>query len=111
MHKLTSNQSVVYNAETQDSSILTIEIDHLNYESFDSNHTTLITGTVKASNTNVGGVFYQLNKNDWNTFFAAQTLTSTTEYDKQLEAGLYYIKSQLDGNWGLTTSDWIYSNS
>ena len=111
MHKLTSNQSVIYNAETQNSGILTIEIDHLNYESFDNTHTVLISGKIKAPNTDIRGVLYHLTENDWNTFFVAQTLTSTTEYDKQLEAGLYYIKSQLNGNWGLISSDWTYSNS
>ena len=51
-----------------------------------------------------------LTPDQWNTFFASQTLTSTTEYDKQQEATLYYVKTQIEGNWGLTSADWTYSD-
>ena len=109
-HKLTSNSSVVYNAETQESGILTIELTQLNYEHH--NHDVFIHGEVKTSSTNIVGAIYEnIPESDWNTFFAAQPLSSSNEYDKQVEAGLLYVKQEIGNKWGLTSSDWVYSNS
>lgn len=114
MHRLTSNQAVIYNAETQDSGILEIFPEQIVYQSGEGpQHSVFIQCNIKASGTNnyVGGVAEMLTPDQWNTFFASQTLISTTEYDKQQEASLYYVKTKIGGNWGLTSADWIYSNS
>lgn len=111
-HKLTADTSVTYNAESQTSGVLVIEPEQIVYECFDNtNHLVNIIGRIKSGNTQITSVVYQLSNTAWNTFFAAQTLSSSTEYDKQLEAALLYIKQEIDGSWGLTSSNWTYSNS
>lgn len=111
-HKLTSNSSVIYNAETQASGILEIQAEQITYQNDgDTYHNVMIQCPVKVSGSNsyVAGLTYNVSKTDWSTFFAAQILTSTDEFGKQAEACLNYVKSQIDGNWGLTENDWTYS--
>lgn len=113
-HKLTSNSSVVYNAETQASGTLEIHAEQIIYQDDTSGyHNVMLSLPIKVSgsNTYAGGLTYNLTPENWNTFFSSQTLVSTNEYDKQAEASLNYAKSQIDGRWGLTSSDWTYSNS
>ena len=113
MHKLTSNQSVIYNSEYQTSGVLEITPEQIVYQNDGSNfHNVMLVFPVKVSGTNtyVGGLNYNLTPEDWNTFFASLTLTSTTEFDKQQEASLKYALTQIEGNWGLTSSDWTYSH-
>ena len=113
-HKLTSNQSVVYNAEFQSSGVLEITPEQITYQNDGSTfHNVMLVFPIKVSGTNnyVGGLNYNLTEGDWNTFFASLTLTSTNEFDKQEEAALKYALSQIEGNWGLTASDWTYSIS
>ena len=107
-HKLTSNQSVVYNAEFQSSGVLEITPEQIVYQNDGSTfHNVMLVFPIKVSGTNnyVGGLNYNLTEGDWDTFFASLTLTSTNEYDKQEEAALKYALSQIEGNWGLTKSD------
>jgi len=114
MHKLTSNQSVIFNAETQASGVLEITPEQIIYQNDGSNfHNVMLVFPIKVSGTNtyVGGLNYNLTPEDWNTFFASLTLTSTNEFDKQEEAALKYALSQINGNWGLGPSDWTYSVS
>lgn len=113
-HKLTSNQSVVYNAEFQSSGVLEITPEQITYQNDGLHfHNVMLVFPIKVSGTDnyVGGLNYNLTEGDWNTFFASLTLTSTNEYDKQEEAALKYALSQIEGNWGLTASDWTYSVS
>ena len=113
MHKLTSNQPVVYNAESQTSGILEITPEQVTYQNDGSiSHNVLIICPIKVSGTNTyaGGLNYFLSESDWNTFFASLTLTSTNEFDKQEEAALKYALTQIEGNWGLTESDWTYTS-
>ena len=113
-HKLTSNQSVIYNAEFQSSGVLEITPEQIVYQNDGSTfHNVMLVFPIKVSGTNnyVGGLNYNLTEGDWNTFFASLTLTSTNEFDKQEEAALKYALSQIEGNWGLTASDWTYSVS
>ena len=113
MHKLTSNQSVIYNSENQSSGVLEIIPEQIIYQNNGSNHhNVMLIFPIKVSETNtfVGGLNYILTEDEWDTFFASLTLTSTNEFDKQQEAALLYAKSQIEGNWGLTADDWIYSS-
>ena len=112
-HKLTSDQSVIYNAETQASGILEITPEQLTYQNDGGDyHNVMINCPVKDSGTNnyVGGLNYNVTEDAWNTFFASLTFTSTDEFGKQQEASLKYVLTQIDGDWGLTESDWTYSN-
>ena len=111
-HKLISNTSVVYNAETQASGVLEIVPEQIIYQNDGGTyHNVMLQLPVKVSGTNayVAGLGYNISEADWNTFFEAQTLTSTDEFGKQQEAALYYALSQIGGAWGLTESDWTYS--
>lgn len=111
MHKLTSNSSVTYNAETQDSGILTVEIVNFNYDAYNGNHNVSINAEVKNGNTSVVSLYESPTESTWNTFYAAQSLTGTNIFDQQIEAALLYIKQEIDTKWGLNSSDWTYSHS
>ncbi len=111
-HKLTSNTSVIYNAERQFSGVLEIVPEQIVYQNDGGTyHNVMINCPVKVSGSNdyVAGLNYNLDEGAWNTFFASLTLTSTDEFDKQEEAALKYVLTQIDGDWGLTESDWTYS--
>ena len=112
-HKLTSNQAVIYNAEYQSSGVLEITPEQIVYQNDGSNyHNVMLTLPIKVNGTGVyvGGLNYNLTENEWDTFFSSLTLTSTNEFGKQNEAVLKYALTQIEGNWGLTESDWIYSS-
>ena len=111
MHKLTSNSSITYNAETQASGILTIEIVNFNYEAYNDVHNLSINAEVKSGSTSVASLYESFSEDTWNTFYAAQSLTGTDIFDQQIEAALLYIKQEIDTKWGLTSSDWTYSHS
>ena len=110
-HKLTSDQSVIYNAETQASGILEITPEQLTYQNDGGDyHNVMINCPVKTPiNGYVGGLNYNVTEDAWNTFFASLTFTSTDEFGKQQEASLKYVLTQIDGDWGLTESNWTYS--
>ena len=111
-HKLTSNSSVIYNSEKMLAGVLEIIPEQITYQNDGGTyHNVMIQCPVKVqgSNTYATGLAYNVSEDDWNTFFAAQTLTSTDEFGKQEEAALYYAKSQINGAWGLTENDWTYS--
>ena len=112
-HKLTSNQAVIYNAEYQSSGVLEITPEQITYQNDGSHyHNVMLTLPIKVNETGVyvGGLNYNLTENEWDTFFSSLTLTSTNEFGKQNEAVLKYALTQIEGNWGLTESDWIYSS-
>jgi hypothetical protein len=122
-HKLTSNKSVVYNAQTLESSYLVITcpqttfVDNGNNGPFgggSNEHTVNINGVVWAnySGSNqqrVDGMNYNLTDVEWDTFFSGSTLTSTGSYDEIQEASLMYIKENVPTMFGLSGSNWIYS--
>ena len=111
-HKLTSNSSVIYNAERQFSGVLEIVPEQIVYQNDGGTyHNVMLNCPVKVSGSNdyVAGLNYNLDEGAWNTFFASLTLTSTDEFDKQEEAALKYVLTQIDGDWGLTENDWTYS--
>ena len=122
-HKLTSNKSVVYNAQTLESSYLVITcpqttfVDNGNNGPFgggSNEHTVNINGVVWAnySGSNqqrVDGVNYNLTDVQWDAFFSGSTLTSTGSYDEIQEASLLYIKANVPVMFGLSSSNWNYS--
>jgi len=122
-HKLVSNSSVVYNAQTLQSSILTIVSKQVNFMDNDQMgpfgggggemHQVQISGALfadYATNTQsrLEGFNYTLTEEEWDTFYNAQTFEGTTPYDKVMECSLMYIKSNLQNMFGLTPSDWDY---
>jgi hypothetical protein len=122
-HKLTSSKSVVYNAQTLESSYLVITcpqttfVDNGNNGPFgggSNEHTVNINGVVWAnySGSNqqrVDGMNYNLSDVEWDTFFSGLTLTSTGSYDEIQEASLMYIKTNVPVMFGLSSSNWNYS--
>jgi hypothetical protein len=123
-HKLTSSKSVVYNAQTLESSYLVITcpqttfVDNGNNGPFgggSNEHTVNINGVVWAnySGSNqqrVDGMNYNLTDVEWDTFFSGSTLTSTGSYSQIQEASLLYIKANVPVMFGISSSNWIYSN-
>lgn len=121
-HRLVSNSSVVYNAQTLQSSVLTIVPRQVNFQDNDSNgpfgggqqmHQVQINGVLFAdysasTQTRLEGINYTLTEEEWDTFFNAQTYTTTSPYDKVMECSLYYIKANLQPMFGLTKDDWTF---
>lgn len=120
MHKLISNESVIYNAETLQTSVLTIVCPNLTFEnqinqfgSDQNKHFVNINGRLFANydteTRNLLNVLnYTLSDTEWDTFYNSQIFTSNSPYDKDLECALYYIKDNLTTMFGLTKSDWIF---
>jgi hypothetical protein len=122
-HKLTSSKSVVYNAQTLESSYLVITcpqttfVDNGNNGPFGggtNEHTVNINGVVWAnySGSNqqrVDGMNYNLTDVEWDTFFSGLSLTSTGSYDEIQEASLMYLQSNVPVMFGLSASNWNYS--
>jgi hypothetical protein len=123
-HKLTSSKSVVYNAQTLESSYLVITcpqttfVDNGNNGPFgggSNEHTVNINGVVWAnySGSNqqrVDGMNYNLTDVEWDTFFSGLSLTSTGSYDEIQEASLMYLQSNVPVMFGLSASNWNYSD-
>ena len=122
-HKLTSSKSVVYNAQTLESSYLVITcpqttfVDNGNNGPFGggtNEHTVNINGVVWAnySGSNqqrIDSVNYNLTDVQWDTFVGSLTLTSTGSYDEIQEASLMYINANIPVMFGLSASNWTYS--
>jgi hypothetical protein len=122
-HKLTSSKSVVYNAQTLESSYLVITCPQTTFVDNGSNgpfgggsneHTVNINGVVWAnySGSNqqrIDGMNYNLTDVEWDAFIGSLSLTSTGSYDKIQEASLMYIQENIPVIFGLSSSNWIYS--
>jgi hypothetical protein len=121
-HKLISNSSVVYNAQTLQSSVLTIVSRQTNFSNNDEmgpygggsqTHQVQINGVLFAdygtnAQSRLEGINYTLTETEWNTFYDAQTFEGTESYDKVMECSLMYIKQMIQPMFGLTPSDWTY---
>ena len=119
-HKLISTKSVVYNAQTLEESVLTIVCPSLtmedNIQQFANpnyTHSVNINGRLFAKYDTQERVMlnvlnYTLTEDEWDNFYNSRTFTSTMPYDKDMECGLFYIKSQIMPMFGLTQSDWIF---
>lgn len=119
-HKITSNSEVVYNAQNQATSSLTITVNEVNFtdrEHFPmgaSSHQVHIQAGVWANYSSsqaqrLHGFSYNLPSEDWDTFVGSQTLSSTTPYDQVLESALLYVAENVEPMFGLTGSDWTVS--
>ena len=124
-HKLVSDKAVVYNAATLESSYLTIVPNQIQFLDNESNgltnseneHQVQINAAMFANygitgsneQVRIDGYNYTLTGQDWDTYLASQTLSSTGNYDQVLEASLKYIKDNIPTTFGLSTSNWIYS--
>ena len=121
-HKLTSNRSVIYNAQTLESSYLVITcpqttfVDQGNNGPFgggSNEHTVNINGVVWANYSSstqqrVDGMNYTLTEPEWDNFFSSQSFESSSSYDQVQEASLYYIQENIPVIFGLSSSNWIY---
>lgn len=122
-HRLVSNSSVTYNAETLQSSILTIIPRQVNYVNNDgqgpfggggdNSHQVQVNGVLYAdysaqTQTRLNGINFTLTEEEWDTFFAAQTFGSSENYDNAMECCLKYIQANLMPMYGLTSEDWVY---
>ena len=72
-------------------------------------------GTVFANFTTnpiqVSQTYFQLTVEQWNTYFSAQTFTSTGSYEQVVECALKYIKANVQPMFGLTSADWTLVES
>lgn len=122
-HRLVSNSSVVWNAQTLQSSYLTIVMRQVNFLDNEANgpfggsgqnvHQVQINGVLFANysaetQTRLEGINYTLTEEQWDAFYNTQTFTTTSPYDKVLECALFYIKDNLQTMFGLTKNDWTF---
>jgi hypothetical protein len=119
-HKLVSNTAVVYNAQTQASSILTITPQSTNFQDNEGSygggntHTVSINGIVWANygligQTQINNVSYNLNSTDWDTYYSASEAAgfqSTSSYDNVVETALEYIADNIQPLYGLSAASW-----
>jgi hypothetical protein len=123
-HKLTSNKSVIYNAQTLESSYLVITVPQTTFINQENNgpfggggdeHKVNINGAIFANYSSsaqqrIDGVNYTLTETEWDTFYASQSFQSPTSYDQVQEASLYYIQENIPVMFGLSSSNWIYTD-
>lgn len=121
-HKLISNSSVVYNAQTLQSSVLTIVSRQTNFSNNDEmgpygsgsqTHQVQINCVLFAdygtnAQSRLEGINYTLTETEWDTFYNAQTFEGTGPFDKVMECSLMYTKEMIQPMFGLTPSDWTY---
>jgi hypothetical protein len=129
-HKLVSDKSVVYDAATLATSYLTIvprQVQFLDNEGNgplgggggDNLHQVQISAAMFANfgvtgsngQTRVDGYNYTLTEQEWDTFFATQTFSSSGSYDEVIEAGLLYILDNISPVFGLSQSNWVMEGS
>jgi hypothetical protein len=127
-HKLISDKAVVYNAATLDSSYLTIVPNQIQFLDNEGNgpfgggsneHQVQIAASMFANfgvtgsngQTRVDGYNYTLTEEEWDTFFTAQSYTSSGSYDQVVEAGLLYVLDNISPVFGLSQSNWVMTGS
>ena len=123
-HKLTSNKSVIYNAQTLESSFLVITVPQTTFIDQGNNgpfgggsneHTVNINGAIFANYSSsaqqrIDGMNYTLTEPEWDNFFSSQSFESSSSYDQVQEASLYYIQDNIPVMFGLSSSNWIYTD-
>lgn len=121
-HKLVSNKAVVYNAQTQASSILTITPQSTAFNDNEGStmggggntHTVSIGGIVWANygligQTQIDRVNYNIDSTTWDTFYSSSNLAgfeSTSSYDNIVETALEYIADYIQPLYGLSAASW-----
>lgn len=120
-HKIVSNSSVVHNAQTRETSPLTITVNEVNFTARTGfgpiespQHTVQFQAVVWANysssnSSRLHSFGHSLPSQDWSTFTEALTLTSTGSYDQVLETALLYVSEHLEPMFGLTEDDWTVS--
>ena len=121
-HSLVSNKAVVYNAQTQASSVLTITPQSTTFNDNEGNamggagntHTVSINGIVWANYGLIGQaqidrVNYTIDSTAWDTFYSsseASGFQTTSSYDNVVETALEYIADSIQPLYGLSAASW-----
>ena len=114
-HKLTSNQPILYNSETQATGILEIHAEQVIFQDDGGDyHNVLLQMPVKVSGSGqyVSNLNYNVSSEDWSNFYSASAESlspDTGNYDEVMETALHYTRIQIDGKWGLGINDWTFS--
>ncbi len=123
--RLISNQAVLYDAQNILSSVLTIIVRNVNMENIEGAlgylNTSLPSGSVmintsiyanygESDQTPVNGYNANVSETVWDNFFASQSLSSTELFDQVIEVALLYTKDNIPVMYGLSGSNWIYTN-
>lgn len=119
-HSLVSNKAVVYNAQTQASSVLTITPQSTTFNDNEggyqggNTHTVSINGIVWANYGLIGQVQidrvnYTIDSTAWDTFYSsseASGFQTTSSYDNVVETALEYIADNVQPLYGLSAASW-----
>ena len=123
--RLVSDQSVLYDAQNQLSSVLTAVTRNVNMEDIEGmlvyQNTGLPSGSViinvqiyadynSESQTPINGYTTNVPEDTWDAFYSAQTLQSTELFDQVMETALLYTKDNIPVMYGLSGSNWTYTN-
>jgi len=123
--RLISDKSVLYDAQNQLSSVLTAIPRNVNMENIDGAlgylNTALPSGSVlvnvsiyanygESNQTPINGYNANVTETVWDNFFASQSLSSTELFDQVMEVALFYTKDNIPVMYGLSGSNWIYTN-
>ena len=124
--RLVSDQSVLYDAQTQQSSVLTAIARNVNMEDIEGMpayyNTGLPSGSVVLSvqiyadfgtenQMPINGYTANVNEDDWDNFYVSQSLVSTELFDQVMETALYYTQDNIPVMYGLSGSNWVYTNN
>ena len=121
-HSLVSNKAVVYNAQTQASSVLTITPAQTSFNDNEGSpmggagntHTVSINGIVWANYGLIGQVQidrvnYNIDSTAWDASYSsseASGFQSTSSYDNVVETALEYIADNIQPLYGLSAASW-----
>jgi len=123
--RLISDKSVLYDAQNQLSSVLTAIPRNVNMENIDGAlgylNTALPSGSVlvnvsiyanygESNQTPINGYNANVTETVWDNFFASQSLSSTELFGQVMEVALLYTKDNIPVMYGLSGSNWIYTN-
>ena len=116
-HSLVSNKAVVYNAQTQASSVLTITPQNTQFIDNGAGagaHTVNISGVIWANygllnQTQIDRINYTIDSATWDTYYSASEAAgfqTTSSYDCTVETTLEYIEENIQPLYGLSAASW-----
>ena len=126
LHKITSDKAVLYDAPNQLSSVLTGVPRNVNMENRSGMQVYANSGLPSGSvllnvaiyanygteeQVPINGYTANVDENAWDTFFSAQTLQSTELFDQVMETTCLYTIDNIPVMYGLSGSNWTYSQS
>jgi hypothetical protein len=123
IHKIQSSASVLYDAMTMQSSQLTIVPSEVLFRNRVNNtndnqekNNISVMGVLFANHgsenpVRLNSINFNLDEDDWDAFYASQSLTHTDDYDNLMKCCLLYIQQNLMPMYGLSSNDWTYSYS